>query len=82
MRVRYKQASEHTGLPEGTLRAKVCRKQIPHYRVGPRCVLFDLAELDEWMDSMRVETRDDDAMAKRRAELAAMVDAAVKTDEA
>lgn len=53
-RVRYKQAAEHTGIPEGTLRAKVCTKQIPHIRIGPRMVLFDLDQLDAWMAEREV----------------------------
>ena len=48
-RVRYKEASSHTGIPEGTLRALVCTKRIPHIRIGPRMVLFDLAQLDQWL---------------------------------
>lgn len=53
-RVRYKQAATHTGIPEGTLRAMVCRKTIPHIRVGPRLVLLDLDELDTWLAGLRV----------------------------
>ncbi len=48
-RVRYKQAAQHTGIPEGTLRAMVCQKTIPHIRIGPRMVLFDLEALDLWL---------------------------------
>ncbi len=48
-RVRYKQAAEYTGIPEGTLRALVCRKKIPHIRVGERTVLLDLDALDAWL---------------------------------
>lgn len=48
-RVRYKQAAEYTGIPEGTLRAKVSTKAIPHIRIGPRVVLFDLEQLDAWL---------------------------------
>ena len=77
MRAGYKVASEHTGIPEGTLRAKVSRKQIPHYRVGKRSVLFDLEELSEWLATMHVA---DPAMAKRRAELLAIANPP-KTDE-
>jgi excisionase family DNA binding protein len=54
-RVRYKQAAEHTGIPEGTLRALVCRKSIPHIRVSPRLVLLDLDELDQWLAAKTVQ---------------------------
>lgn len=53
-RVRYKQAATYTGIPEGTLRAMVCRKTIPHIRVSPRLVLLDLDEVDQWLASKRV----------------------------
>ncbi len=49
MRVRYKQAAQYTGVPEGTLRSMVCTKTIPHIRIGPRMVLFDTAQLDAWL---------------------------------
>ena len=48
-RVRYKQAAQHTGLPEGTLRALVSTKGVPHIRIGPRMVLFDTEQLDTWL---------------------------------
>lgn len=48
-RVRYKEASEHTGIPEGTLRSMVSTKTVPHIRIGPRMVLFDLDALDQWL---------------------------------
>lgn len=48
-RARYREAAEYLGIPYGTLRAKVSRKEIPHYRLSDRLVLFDLDELDEWM---------------------------------
>lgn len=47
--VRYKEASARTGIPEGTLRALVSTKKIPHIRVSPRVVLFDTAQLDQWL---------------------------------
>lgn len=48
-RVRYKEASAYTGMPEGTLRCLVHNKAIPHIRIGPRLVLLDLDELDAWL---------------------------------
>ncbi|MFN0251722.1 MAG: helix-turn-helix transcriptional regulator [Kofleriaceae bacterium] len=49
MRIRYKQAAEYTGVPQGTLRSMVSMKTIPHIRIGPRMVLFDTAQLDAWI---------------------------------
>ncbi len=48
-RIRYREASAYTGIPEGTLRALVSRKKIPHIRIGPRTVLFDTEALDQWL---------------------------------
>lgn len=53
-KIRYREAAELLGIPEGTLRAKVCRKEIPHYRIGGRAVLFDLDELSAWLATMHV----------------------------
>ena len=38
-RVGYKGASQHTGLPVGTLKQKVHRRAIPHLRLGPRLTM-------------------------------------------
>ena len=56
-RVRYKEAAKHLNLPEGTLRALVSREQIPHIRIGPRCVLFDVEALDSWIASKTVAAK-------------------------
>ena len=50
----YGQAAAHLALPIGTLRAMVHRKTIPHYRIGPRTVRFDRADLDAWLAAQRV----------------------------
>jgi excisionase family DNA binding protein len=55
MRVRYKEAATHTGIPQGTLRAMVCTKTIPHIRIGPRMVLFDIEQLDRWLAERTVQ---------------------------
>jgi len=47
--VGYREASRLLALPVGTLRSMVCRRQIPHIRVSPRIVLFDVAALDAWL---------------------------------
>ena len=50
----YAAASELTGIKRGTLGSMVCRRQVPHYRVGPRLVLFDEDELLVWLQERRV----------------------------
>lgn len=52
--VGYSGASEITGLCEGTLYSKVCRKEIPHIRLSPRLVRFSPEELTEWIAKHRV----------------------------
>ncbi|MBX3159533.1 MAG: hypothetical protein KF773_26415 [Deltaproteobacteria bacterium] len=39
----------------GRLRALVCRKLIPHIRLGKRIVVFESADLDAYLASKRVE---------------------------
>jgi excisionase family DNA binding protein len=52
----YDGAEQITGLKRGTLFALVCRRKIPHLRVGPRLVLFPVQELREWLERHRVGT--------------------------
>ena len=65
MRVRYKQAAQHTGIPEGTLRAKVHEKSIPHIRIGPRMVLFDTEQLDAWLAERTIKPSNDEKRGRR-----------------
>jgi excisionase family DNA binding protein len=55
-KVGYREASEATGLKGATLYSMVSRKQIPHYRLGKRLVVFSLAELKQWMADRRIPT--------------------------
>lgn len=50
----YAQAAAYLALPIGTLRAMVHRKAIPHVRIGPRTVTFELADLDRWIAQHKV----------------------------
>lgn len=50
----YAQAAQYLALPIGTLRAMVHRKTIPHVRIGPRTVTFELADLDQWIAAHKV----------------------------
>ena len=45
----YRDAAQLLAIPQGTLRSMVCRRQIPHVRISPRVVVFDLAALEAWI---------------------------------
>ncbi len=49
MRVGYTEAAKHIGVPAGTLRSMVSRRQVPHIRISARVVVFDLEQLDAWL---------------------------------
>ena len=51
----YTQAAEVLSIRKGTLYAWVCRKRVPHIRLGPRCIRFSRDELNRWIDAGRVE---------------------------
>jgi excisionase family DNA binding protein len=50
----YKRAAEYLDIPTGSLRSMVHNKTIPHVRIGPRTVTFDIADLDRWLASRKV----------------------------
>lgn len=50
----YREASELTGLPRGTLARMVSEGKIPILRYGPRTVRFDPDQLKQWIDSHRL----------------------------
>ncbi len=56
-KVRYDEAAAITGLKVATLQSMVCRRQVPHYRLGKRLVIFSRAELVAWMNERRVASR-------------------------
>ena len=51
----YTEAAEVTGLRKETLYALVLNQRIPHYRIGPRTIVFEHTELLEWMNERRVD---------------------------
>lgn len=56
------QAARFIGLKKGTVYNMVCRRAIPHYKVGNR-ILFRESDLEAWFESKRVKTKqeaDDD----------------------
>ena len=52
-KIRYLEAATITGVAVGTLYALVARKQIPFYRLSKRLVVFDVDELNDWMQARR-----------------------------
>lgn len=60
-RLNYREAARLLGIPVGTLRSMVCRRQVPHIRISPRVVVFDVAALDEWIALRRVDVANEDA---------------------
>lgn len=57
----YRDAAQMLGIPIGTLRSMVCRRQVPHIRISPRIVVFDVAALEAWIAARRVGVANDDA---------------------
>ncbi|MBI5493955.1 MAG: excisionase family DNA-binding protein [Deltaproteobacteria bacterium] len=47
----YKEAAQYIAVPLGTLYSLVCRKRIPHVRLGKRFVRFKREHLDKWIDT-------------------------------
>ncbi len=47
--ITYEAASEFLSVPLSTLYSMVSRRQVPHYRMGPRFVRFSRAELLAWI---------------------------------
>ena len=50
----YREVSSAFGIPVPTLYSMVCRKEIPHYRLGPRFVRFDRQALEAWFAARHV----------------------------
>ena len=50
----YSAAAKRLGVPLGTLYALVCRRLIPHVRLGPRFVRFESDALDQWIADRRI----------------------------
>jgi len=60
-RLNYRDAARLLGIPVGTLRSMVCRRQVPHIRISPRVVVFDAASLEDWISQHRVDVANEDA---------------------
>lgn len=53
----YAALSAELGMPVGTLYAMVSEKKIPHFRIGPRHVIFDRTEIKKWLESHKVDVK-------------------------
>ena len=53
----YSETAEFLGVKRGTLYSWVSRNRIPYIRYGPRCVRFDLNELQDWIDRHKVSPK-------------------------
>lgn len=51
----YPQVAELLGIRVAALRLLVCRKRIPHVRLGPRTVRFEAAAIEAWLAGCAVE---------------------------
>ena len=56
--VGYGDAARLLAIPRGTLRSMVCRRQIPHVRISPRVVVFDVSALAAWLRTRCVAAND------------------------
>ena len=56
--INTKQLSEYIGITEGTARVWCCLKKLPYVKVG-RKVMFDLNDIDAWVDERRVKMHPD-----------------------
>jgi excisionase family DNA binding protein len=52
--VGYPGAAAVLAVPVGTVKSWVSRGQVPHIRLTPRLVRFDLDELEQWIADRRV----------------------------
>ena len=50
----YEQAARFLNLKLGTLYCKVARREVPHVRLGKRCVRFSKNDLLAWLNARRV----------------------------
>jgi excisionase family DNA binding protein len=55
----YADVEAEYGIPVGTLYALVCRRQIPHIRLGKRWVRFDRGEIEALLETHAVPAEPD-----------------------
>jgi excisionase family DNA binding protein len=59
--------AELLGVPAGTVRSMISRRQLPTVRIGPRIVRFDENEIMRWLDARRVAVQPHEELARRAA---------------
>ena len=52
--VNTQELAKYIGITEGTARVWCCLKKLPYVKVG-RKVMFDLNDIDTWVDKNKVE---------------------------
>lgn len=52
-----KEVADYTGLSRSYLYKLTMRQEIPHYKPNGKCIYFNRQELDKWLLSNRVSTR-------------------------
>ena len=72
-RIRYPDAAQLLAIPIGTLRSMVCRRQVPHIRLSPRIVVFDVGALEGWIAARSVPIANDNNERERMGSLGACV---------
>lgn len=58
-KVGYSGAAQLLAIPIGTLRSMVCRHQVPHIRLSPRIVIFDVQALRAWLAARAIPALND-----------------------
>lgn len=56
-KLRYPAAARLLGIPRSTLGSLVCRKAVPHIRLGRRLVVFSRLELEAWLRERTVAVK-------------------------
>ncbi|MGF1508367.1 MAG: helix-turn-helix transcriptional regulator [Myxococcota bacterium] len=54
----YREVSEWTGIPRGTWQYWFHIQRVPHIRLGPRLVRFRRADVEAFLESLRVPASD------------------------
>lgn len=54
--INYREAANLLGVPLGTLYFWVSQRKIPYIRYGNRHVVFDVSEIEAWIESRRVSS--------------------------
>ncbi len=55
LRIRPRQAAPYLGISVRTLNDYAAKGLIPYYKLSARCVVYDLADLDAFLESRKVK---------------------------